>query len=254
MNTVIKLKKDSSIAYVSLEEKEYRNTFTKRFIEGLKEVFLVIDKDAEIRTVIVHGFDPYFCCGGTKEELISLCRGSQLEGEGKARFTDLSLHDILLECKVPVIAAMQGHALGGGLAFGCFADIMIMAEECIYSANFMKYGFTPGMGSTYIIPKKMGNVLGNEMLITANNYFGRELKERGASPKIVRKQDVITCATEIARTIADKPMLSLQELKRNLNLEIKRELPKVIERELLMHQITFSQPDVMDRIEMLFGN
>ena len=83
-----------------------------------------------------------------------------------------------------MISAMQGHALGGGLAFGCFADIIVMGVECIYSANFMKYGFTPGMGATYIIPRKFGEVLGTEMLLTAKNYYGSELKERGASAKI----------------------------------------------------------------------
>ena len=70
-------------------------------------------------------------------------------------FCGLSILPLLLDCKIPTIAAMQGHALGGGLAFGCYADLIILAEECFYSANFMNHGFTPGMGATYVYQKNL---------------------------------------------------------------------------------------------------
>lgn len=252
MDNVINLHKEGHIAFVALEEKEYKNTFTMRFVYGLKEAFKQIDHDDDIKVVIVHGYDPYFCCGGTKDELISLYEGINQDGEAKIKFTDMKFHDILLQCKVPVISAMQGHALGGGLALGCYADVIVMGEQYIYNTNFMKYGFTPGMGATYIIPKKFGDLLGNEMLFSAKNYYGAELKERGAAAKIVKKEEVIRTAVEIARDIADKPILSLKELKKNLCSSIMNELPAAIERELDMHYITFRQPEVLRRIENLF--
>jgi len=251
-NEVVKLKKEGHIAFVALEEKEYRNTFTIRFIKGLKDVFARIDSDPDIRVVVVHGYGNYFCCGGTKEELIGLYEG--IGKNERVNFTDMKFYDILLQCKVPVISAMQGHALGGGLALGCFADIIVMGEQCIYSTNFMKYGFTPGMGATYIIPKKFGTLIGSEMLMSARNYYGNELKERGANAKIVSKEDVITVAVEIARDISDKPLLSVKELKKNLSRTIMEEVPDAIEKELEMHRLTFKQPEVLRRIEDLFGN
>jgi polyketide biosynthesis enoyl-CoA hydratase PksI len=254
MNSVVNLRKDGCIAWVALEERESKNTFTMRLIQGLKAVFGQIDAEPGIKVVIVHGYGPYFCCGGTKEELIGLYQGLHKEGAERIQFTDLRFHDILLQCKVPVIAAMQGHALGGGLALGCFADIIVMGEQCIYSANFMKYGFTPGMGATYIIPKRFGTLLGWEMLYSARNYYGAELKERGASALIVKKQDVIKTALEFARDLADKPLLSLKELKKNLSAAIMKELPSAIEKELEMHRITFGQAEVLNRIEARFGN
>lgn len=93
-----------------------------------------------------------------------------------------------------------------------------MGEECIYSANFMKYGFTPGMGATYIIPKRFGETLGNEMLLTARNYYGAELKKRSAPVKIVSKKDMISVAMGMARGLADKPLLPLKILKKYLTL------------------------------------
>jgi polyketide biosynthesis enoyl-CoA hydratase PksI len=255
MKKVVHCNKENNIAYVALEEKEHKNTFTLRLINQVKETFTNIEQDPEIKVVIIHGYDNYFCCGGTKEELIDLHKGiSGKENERNGQFTDLEIYDLLLRCEVPVIAAMQGHALGGGLAFGCFADIIIMSEESIYSANFMKYGFTPGMGATYIIPKKFGEVLGTEMLLSARNYYGSELKERGVSAKIVSKENVMEAAREIAEDLSDKPLLSLKLLKNNLRNQISSALSNAVEKEIQMHEETFAQPEVLERIEKLFGN
>ncbi|ANU44645.1 hypothetical protein ADH76_03225 [Enterocloster clostridioformis] len=244
---VVRLKKEGHVAYVILEEKEFKNTLTIRFIQGLKWAFEEIEKDSEIKVVVVHGYDNYFCCGGTKEGLHGLYDGV-MKGGG-VQFTDMDFHDIMFRCRVPVIAAMQGHALGGGLALGCFADIVIMGEQCVYNASFMKYGFTPGMGATYIIPKRFGALLGNEMLFTARNYFGTELKERGINAIIIKKEEVIGFASDMARDIADKPLISLIELKKALTSHMAEDIKIAVDRELEMHRISFKQAEVIERIE-----
>jgi polyketide biosynthesis enoyl-CoA hydratase PksI len=129
---------------VVLEEREYKNTFSKPLINGLMNTFEAIQQMADIKVVVVYGYDNYFCCGGTKEELIGIL-------EEKLQFTDLNFYDLLLQSEVPVISAMQGHALGGGLVFGCYADIIVMGEECLYSANFMKYGNSAKLSSNRLL-------------------------------------------------------------------------------------------------------
>lgn len=235
---------EKGIALIRLEDREYRNTFSSRLIEGLMDVFAQIRNDLETKVVVVHGYDTYFCCGGTKEEITKIYKG-------KAKFTDFSFYRLLLDCEVPTISAMQGHALGGGLVFGCYADIIVLSKECIYSANFMRYGFTPGLGATYIIPKKIGSALGSEMLLSAKNYYGEELRERGVSAKVVSKKETINTALSLARELADKPLISLKILKERLTHQIKKELPGVIEEELRMHEISFAQEEVKKRIETL---
>jgi len=248
MNRVVQLNyQEDAIACVIMEDREYRNTFSLRLIEGLREAFERIRTDGQAKVVVVHGYDNYFCCGGTKEELIGIL-------EGKVQFTDMNFHDIFLQCDVPVIAAMQGHALGGGFVLGCYADVVILGEEPIYSTNFMKYGFTPGFGATYIIPRRFGDYLGAEMLFSARSYHGGELRDRSAPVNVTKKEKVIVAAMHLARDMADKPRTSLIELKRRLTAEIREELPSVVQREVAMHRITFALPEVRDRIETLFGN
>lgn len=243
---VVQLYQEGAVGIVVMEEREARNTFTKKFIQNLKDAFAHIDKSEDIKVVVVHGFDNYFCCGGTQQELLDILDGS-------IQFTDLQISELFLRCKVPVIAAMQGHALGGGLVLGSYADILVLGEECIYSTNFMKYGFTPGMGGTYIIPKKFGESLGNEMLLTAKSYRGKELKERGVPFQVVSKDQVIEEALKNAHELADKPRLSLIVLKEHLSRTIRKELPQVVEEELSMHETTFAQPGIRERITKMFG-
>lgn len=246
MNEAVKFRQEGGIGILSLEEREFKNTFSKRFIEGVTAAFEHVRTKSDIKVLVIHGYDNYFCCGGTKEELIGIF-------EGTLKFNDLDFFSLPLRCEIPVISAMQGHALGGGLAFGCYADMIVLGRECLYSANFMKYGFTPGMGANYIIPKKFGTLLGNEMLLSAKNYSGEELRERGVPMKVVKRDAVIDVAMKLASELADKPALSLKVLKQYLTREIIADLPKVIEDELAMHETTFAQPEVRRRIEELFG-
>lgn len=246
MKSVVQLRQNDQIYIVKMEDRESRNSFSPELVQGLKKTFCEINASENVKAVVIFGYDNYFCCGGTKEELLGIL-------ENKYNFSDETIYDLLLKCKVPVIAAMQGHAIGGGLAFGCFADMVVMAKEAIYSAAFMKYGFTPGFGSTYIIPKRFGDHLGYELLYTARNFYGSELLERGVPMKVVRKGEVIPTAMEMAHELADKSLLSLKLLKQSLTHQIVQELPKAIENEIHMHKLSFAQPVVRERIERVFA-
>lgn len=241
MNQVVRVVNKGSVALIVMEDLANKNMFTDALMSGLTEAFSAVKRQDETRAVVLCGYDNIFSAGGTKDELLRI-------NAGALRFTDISLYDLLLDCAVPVIAAMQGHALGGGLALGSYADVMVLADESIYSANFMNYGFTPGFGSTYIVPQKFGAVLGNEILFSGKNYFGREIKERGVGIRVEKKKDVFNAAWEIAAEIAEKPKLSLTLLKAHLSEKIRAELRPMVERELKMHQATFSQPEVARKI------
>jgi polyketide biosynthesis enoyl-CoA hydratase PksI len=135
---------EPGIAVVKIEDREARNTFSRAVMEGLLRVFEAIRLRAQARGVVIHGYKNCFCCGRTRAELMKLHRR-------EADFTDFPFNRLPLDCELPTISARQGHAIGGGLAFGLYADFLVLAEECLYRANFMRYGFTPGMGSTYRI-------------------------------------------------------------------------------------------------------
>lgn len=245
MNAVELIEPSPGIVQVTMQDRHSRNTFSPELMQGLIDAFEEIKNNRTYKVVVLTGYDNYFCCGGTREELVSIY-------EGRLQFSDLKFFTLPLDCEIPVISAMQGHGIGGGLVFGLYADFAVLAKESIYTANFMKYGFTPGMGATMMIPLKFGNVLGNEMLFSAETYRGGELKERGIQQKVVPKQEVLNEAMKLAASLADKPRASLITLKQHLVSEIKLKLPEIISKELQMHKITFHQQEVADRIQQFF--
>jgi polyketide biosynthesis enoyl-CoA hydratase PksI len=238
--------KDRHIAVIELADRENTNLLTPDLVSGLHEGLKRAVADPEMRVVVVHGYDSVFCSGGTRDQLLGVFSGT-------IRFDDPPLYRMFFDCELPVISAMQGHALGGGLLLGLFADIIVLAEESLYCAPFMKYGFTPGMGSTILLPHKFGPMIAAEMLLTARGYHGGELMRRGVSCTVLKRKDVIPAALRFAGDLAEKPVMSLKLLKQMLNADLAARLPEGVRRELEMHKISFTQPEIRERIKTLFG-
>ncbi len=232
---------------IRMQDRANRNTFSTELAEGLMDAFRRVAGRPEYRVVILTGYDSYFASGGTKEGLLLL-------SAGKGKFTDRDFYSLALHCPIPVIAAMQGHGIGGGFALGMFADFPILSRESVYTTNFMKYGFTPGMGATFILPRKLGISLAEEMMMVARTYRGEELQKRGIPFPVLPRAEVMEHALELAATLAEKPRISLVTLKDHLVGPLRAGLPEVIDQELVMHEKTFHRPEVKDRIESLFGN
>src|SRR5688572_19035315 len=200
---IIELKEVADgVVQIRMQDRVHKNTFTHELIAGLTEVFARIGASPACKAVILTGYDNYFASGGTQAGLRDL-------HAGKFKFTDKDLYSLSLNCPVPVIAAMQGHGIGGGFVMGMFADVTILARESVYTANFMKYGFTPGMGSTFILPKKLGLALAEEMMLTAQTYRGEDLQKRGIPFPVLPREQVLEHALGLARTLAEKPRVSL---------------------------------------------
>ena len=237
---------EPGIVQLTMQDRVHKNTFSQELIRDLIQSFATIHANSNYKVVILTGYDTYFATGGTQEGLLAI-------HEGKAEFSDTNIYSLPLECKIPVIAAMQGHGIGGGFVMGIFSDFVILSRESIYTTNFMKYGFTPGMGATYILSKKLGNSLAEELLITAGNYRGAELERRGIPFPVLLRREVLAYAHQLARQVAEKPRISLITLKDHLVGPHRDQLPGIIQQEILMHKKTFHQPEVKERIMTLFG-
>jgi polyketide biosynthesis enoyl-CoA hydratase PksI len=238
---------DQHVLQIRMQDRASKNTFSEALTDGLIDAFAQVERAPRCKVVILTGYDSYFASGGTQEQLLKL-------SDGRGAFTDRALYSLPLLCPVPVISAMQGHGIGGGFVLGVFADLAVLARESIYTTNFMRYGFTPGMGATLILPQKLGIALSTEMMLTAGNYRGEELQQRGIPFPVVPREKVMDRALELAGALADKPRVSLVALKAHLTAHLRAGLPGTVAQEVAMHAITFSQPEVKARIATLFGS
>jgi acyl transferase domain-containing protein/enoyl-CoA hydratase/carnithine racemase/acyl carrier protein/SAM-dependent methyltransferase len=234
------------IVVVKMEDREARNMFSEALVEGVREAFGAIAQAPDCKVVILTGYDSYFASGGTKESLLAI-------QEGKVKFTDFNVFHLALECKVPVIAAIQGHGLGAGWSMGMFADIALLSEESRYVSPYMNYGFTPGAGATYSLPDKLGPDVARESLLTAQQYAGHELKDRGVKLRILPRSEVLAAAMTLARQTARSSRGRLIALKQQLTAHVRPALEETYERELAMHEKTFvGRSDTLAEIEKNF--
>jgi polyketide biosynthesis enoyl-CoA hydratase PksI len=234
------------VAVIHMQDRASKNSFSPALVSDLREAFRTVQALPGYRVVVLTGYESYFCSGGTKEELLAI-------HAGKLRFNELPVYDLALQCELPVISAMQGHAVGGGLVMGLYADFVVLGRECLYTANFMNFGFTPGMGATMMLPLRLGAVLGAEMMYSGESFRGGELQERGCPLRVVPRKDVLSCALQLAGALAAKPRLALVTLKQHLARPLREQLDDIVRQELAMHEVTFHQPEVAEKIAEHFG-
>ena len=235
------------IVVVKMEDREAKNMFSEKLIAGVIEVFRHIEETPGYKVVVLTGYENYFACGGTKENLLAI-------QAGKARFTDSKIFEAALECSLPVIAAMQGHGIGAGLCLGMLADVVLLSEESRYVSPYMNYGFTPGAGATYILAKRLGQDLARESLLTGRGYGGRELHGRGVKLGTRPRAEVNEAALALARQMAQASSRSrLLGLKRQWREEVQPQLDETYSWELAMHEKTFvGRADTRAEIEKSF--
>ena len=223
---------DNGVLVVRMVDRRAKNMFSEEIIRGLEDVFAHIETSDRYRAVVLCGYDTYFACGGTKESLLAI-------QQGKAKFTDAKIYQLPMSCKLPVIAAMQGHAIGGGWALGMFADICIFSAESHYISPYMQYGFTPGAGSTLIFPATLGVDLARETLFTATEYTGAELQSKGLPHRCVTRAELMPRALELANALAMRNHENMVALKRYFSSRSLAALDDTYERELAMHEKSF---------------
>jgi polyketide biosynthesis enoyl-CoA hydratase PksI len=227
----------AGVAVLTMRDPGRKNALSLEMVQELDDRFAAIAHDETIKALVLAGLDEYFSTGANREVLEHII-------SNKIAPRDLLLPRALLDVPVPVISAMAGHAIGGGLALGICADVTIVARESRYSASFMNFGLTPGMGITLLLEHVVGNALAHEMLLTGRAFRGSHFEGRGGINYVLPRKDVMAKALETASVIAEKPRVSLVTLKLSLSSKKRELFESARTRECLMHQIVLSLPEV----------
>lgn len=235
---------DRGIAILRMQDPARKNAFGRDFVAGLR-VALTRLADESVKVCIIAGEDDVFSSGGDRDVLTDLAAG-------RLAPYDLDLTGALLDVPVPTIAAMAGHAVGGGLVFGIACDMVLLARESRYGCNFMDLGFTPGMGTTSLLKAAVGEYLAAEMMFGAPYLLGAHLEGRGQINDVLPKVEVFDRAMALADRIADKPREALTLLKRTLSLPRRRAFEEARTIESMMHDVCFARPETRDRIRENF--
>ena len=240
---LITLSIDSSdIATMQMIDKSAKNGLTPEFVEELIQVLTGVKNNESIKVLIMSGLPDVFCSGADLDTLVKLCKK-------QIKPVDIVLSKMLLDIPVPVIAAMEGHAIGGGLALGLCADIAILAEESRYGCSFMNMGFTPGMGITKLMEHYMSPAVAQEMQYTGNFYSGKSLVGKTNFNYILPKSEVLEKARVLAEAMAEKPRKALSVLKRYQSMQRRKTFEETYSIETMMHELTFNEEEILKIIQ-----
>jgi enoyl-CoA hydratase/carnithine racemase len=215
----ILLAQDGPIATITLNRPDQLNAYTTTMGDEITSAFRSLQRDASVRVVILTGAGRAFCAGVDLEHLKAhnlgenASTGPRLGEEDFLRRLPLEMRDY----PKPIIAAINGHAIGVGMTMLMPCDVRIAAEDAKLGFVFARLGILPGLGSTHLLPNLVGMARAQELVLTAKKILGSEAAEIGLVNKAVPREDVFSEARAMAEQMAEVDPLVLSFAKRALH-------------------------------------
>jgi enoyl-CoA hydratase/carnithine racemase len=185
------------------------NFFDIALIQEIASALEALDNDAECRAVVLAAQGKAFCAGANFGD------GSQLGKDGQRVDRDIAVQHLYIEgnrlfrTKKPIIAAVQGAAVGGGLGLAMVADFRVACPETRFAANFTRLGFHPGFGLTVTLPLVIGASKAAMMFYTSRRVTGEDAYAMGLADVLVPQDQVRAAALKLAAEIAENSPLGL---------------------------------------------
>ncbi|PVZ05824.1 crotonase/enoyl-CoA hydratase family protein [Actinomycetospora cinnamomea] len=218
----VRVRVADGVADVRLARPEKRNALDPAMFEGLVTTGEQLKGDPSVRVVVLSGEGPDFCAGLDFGSFRAMSSGERLSAaaqlpptDGPARATGQRAAWVWAELAVPVIAAIQGNALGGGLQIALGADMRLVAPDARLSVMEVKWGLVPDMTGTQVLPELVGRDVAKELALTARVVSGTEAAALGLCTRV--EPDPREAALTLAREIAARSPHAVRATKRLLD-------------------------------------
>ena len=224
----ISLDKKAGIGYLTLNRPEVRNAFNQEMIDELCDALRCFDGDEEIWVLIITGAGKAFQAGADIAELSVMAPMNILRwNEGIVR-----INAALEKLRQPVIAAINGAAMGGGMELAISCTLRVIAESAKMALPEVKLGIIPGTGGTQRLPRLIGKGRAAELLLTGAVINARDAYDIGLVNKVAPDNKVVEAAEELARRVMANAPIAVEMAKDAL--EVGKDLP-------LEHAVQYSQ-------------
>ena len=196
---VLEVKRRESVAVVTLSAEAARNAFNS---DSMSEISMTLNKlmdDSDIRGIVITGTGKFFCAGADIEEF----QRSIEDGRIGPLVDDLTsiLHPLQVRMRTDptiLIAAMNGAAAGGGLGLALACDARVAVADAKLAAAFFKLGLSPDGGTTWLLPRLVGNQATRRFFFNDETWSGDEALEKGAVDEVVPQDELVDRAVELA--------------------------------------------------------
>ena len=219
------------VAVVTLNRPDRMNTLGSTMKPDLARAFFELARnDDQVRAVLITGSgDKAFCASADiKERATDVVRGTEYFVRQKATH---ELFRNIEEFEKPVIAAINGVALGGGLEIALCCDLRIAASHARFGLPEIKLGVIPAAGGTQRLPRLVGEARAKELILTADLVDAETALRYGLVSRVVPQAELMTAALELSQRIAQHPPLAVRFAKRAINRGMQTDLDSGLEYE-----------------------
>jgi len=206
----VSVKLDKHVATVVIDRPP-NNHVSVELMRDLADALVDLDEVNDCRAVVLASAGRVFCGGA------DLTAPSGIGGQGMEGINPLYVEAVrLFSNKKPIVAAVQGAAVGAGLGLALVADFRVCAPEARFAANFVKLGFHPGFGLSHTLPRLVGVQRASTLMLTGMRLPGKEAVEWGLADQLARLEVVREAAQHFAAEIAENAPLAVQSTRATL--------------------------------------
>ena len=232
--------KEENLAIVTINRPKAMNALSNDLTEEFDKAFDLIEKDGEIRAVIITGEgEKAFMAGADIKELKER---DFVKGRDQTRRRQ-EVFNRIGEMKVPVIAAINGFALGAGLELAIACTLRIAVEDAKLGSPEVNLGIIPGDGATQRLPRLIGFGRAMEMILTGDFLDAKKAEEVGLVNKVVSREELMVTAKKLAGKIASKAPLAIQCAKEAVNRSMEVGIYEGLAHESYLHAFTCASQD-----------
>lgn len=234
------------IGTITLNRPDQRNAMTPELLDAFSEAIGEALADEGIRCLVITGTGRCFSAGADLRS--SLQRSDLGKPSREASFAMYEPFLQVLDMKVPVIAAMNGHTVGGGFGLTLLADIRVANVDAKYGANFARLGIHSGLGISYVLPRLVGLAHASELLYTGKLIRGSEALAIGLATHAVQADEVLPTAIGLATAIAGSAPAAVQQMKASIRRGLRWEIREAALEEAGLQSASLQSEDAKEGI------
>lgn len=255
-NSPIVVEIKGAIALLILNRPQTRNALSGEDMFGAFEtIFSFLNSDLSLRAAVLTGMGSAFCSGGNVAQMRDkegMFKGGPQEiaqnyWEGIQR-----IPMAFQKLKLPIIAAVNGPAIGAGNDLACMCDIRIASENAVFAESFVKVGIVPGDGGCWFLPRVVGYAKAAEMAFTGDNVTAQEALQIGLVSKVVPAGELLTEAMALAQRIAKNPPQVLRWTKELLQDSRTSTMPEALKQAGQLQGLAHQTADHMEALAAFF--
>jgi enoyl-CoA hydratase/carnithine racemase len=240
----IRFEVDEGVATITLHRPEQMNAFTGRMGAEWGDALARCDEDDDVRAVIITGAGRAFCAGA------DLSRGKDaFQGAGRERAKPARAPLQPWQVRKPVVAAVNGHAIGVGLTLPMQCDLRFVAEDAKLAFAFVRRGVIPELASHVIVARVAGLSRAADLLLSGRTFSGREAAELGLASRALPAAEVLPAARAWARDVAEHTAPASVALSKRLLWEgVADSVPAMLKKEEALFDWIRRQPDAVEGV------